>query len=166
MVQETCSLLSSSIQTWCFDVFVSFNGKDTRLSFTDHLFAALNRREINTFRDDRKLKRGKDIWTGLEKAIETSRIAVIVFSRNYASSSWCLNELAKIMECKQKLQQTVLPIFYDVNPSEVRSQKGSLAEVFAKHKECFEEDKVARWKAALTEAASLSGWDLQNVAHR
>uniref|UniRef100_A0A2N9II20 ADP-ribosyl cyclase/cyclic ADP-ribose hydrolase n=1 Tax=Fagus sylvatica TaxID=28930 RepID=A0A2N9II20_FAGSY len=117
------------------------------------------------FRDDRKLRRGKDIWTELEKAIETSRIAIIVFSTNYAASRWCLDELAKIMECERRLQQIVLPVFYDVDPSDVRNQKGSLEKAFAMHQERFREGKVARWRAALTKAASLSGWDLQNVAH-
>ncbi len=45
-------------------------------------------------------------------------------------------------------------------------QKGNIAEVFANNKERFGEEKVRRWRAALTEAANLSGWDLQNDAHR
>lgn len=167
MAEETYSpSSSSSTQTLCYDVFVSFNGEDTRTGFTDHLFAALYRSGIHSFRDDRKLERGKVIWIELEKAIEMSRIAVIVFSRNYAASSWCLDELAKIIECKWNLQQIVLPIFYDVDPSEVRAQKGSLEKAFAMHEKRYEKDKVARWRAALAEAANLSGWDLQNVAHR
>lgn len=167
MAEETYSpSSSSSTQTLCYDVFVSFNGVDTRTYFTDHLYAALYRSGMHSFRDDRKLERGKAIWIELEKAIEMSRIAVIVFSRNYAASSWCLDELAKIIECKRNLQQIVLPIFYYVDPSEVRAQKGCLEKAFAMHEERYGKDKVARWRAALAEAANLSGWDLQNVAHR
>jgi hypothetical protein len=166
-LQKTCSSSSSSTQTCTYEVFVSFSGKDTRSSFTDHLFAALEQSGIRTFRDDRELERGKVIWTELEKAIETSTIAVIVFSENYAASGWCLNELEKIMECERRLQQIVLPVFYHVDPSDVRNQKGSLEKAFAKHnKDRVGECKVARWRAALTKAASLSGWDLPNVAHR
>ena len=166
MAQETCCSSSSSNQTWSYEVFVSFYGKDTRLSFTDHLFAALDRSGIHNFRDNRDIERGEAIWTELEKAIESSRIAIIVFSRNYAASRWCLDELVKIMECKQSLQQMVLPVFYDVDPSDVRNQKGSLEIAFASHEKRFEKGKVARWRAALTEAANLSGVDLQNVEHR
>lgn len=168
MALTTCSSSFTSIPspTWGYEVFVSYNGDDTRTSFTDHLFAALKRHEIRAFRDDKKLERGKDIWTELEKAIETSRIAVIVFSINYAASSWCLDELAKIMECKRRLQQIVLPIFYNVKPSKLHALKGNLAQVFASHVERFGEDKVQRWRAALTEAANLAGWDLGNDAHR
>ena len=166
MAQKTCSSSSSSIQRWSWDVFVSFHGKDTRLSFTDQLFAALCRNRIRTFRDDREIERGEAIWTELEKAIVTSRIAVIVFSRNYAASSWCLKELEKIMECRRSLKQIVLPVFYDVDPSDVRNQKGSLEMTFTTHEERFGLDKVRRWRAALTEAANLCGEDLQNVANR
>ena len=157
---------SSSIQTWSWDVFVSFRGKDTRTNFTDHLFAALYRRGIHTFRDDKKLKRGKDIWTELEKAIKMSRIGVIVFSKNYAASRWCLKELAMIMECKQNLQQIVLPVFYKVDPSHLRNQNGSLKKMFATHEKRFGKHKVASWRAALIKATNLSGWDLQNIGYR
>ena len=166
MAQETCSSSSSSNQAWSYDVFVSFRGKDTGYKFTDHLFAALDRSGIHSFEDNRKLKRGKDIWTELEKAIQKSRIAVIVFSENYADSRWCLEELGKIMECKRNLQQIVLPVFYEVDPSHLRNQKGSLEKAFVSHEERFGVGKVDRWRAALTEAASLSGWDSQNPAHR
>ena len=145
---------------------MSFYGKDTRLSFTDHLFAALDRSGIDTFRDNRDIERGEAIWPELEKAIESSRIAIIVFSRNYAASRWCLDELVKIMECKQNLQQIVMPVFYDVDPSDVRNQKESLEIAFARHEERFERGKVASWRAALSGAANLSGEDLQNVANR
>jgi hypothetical protein len=65
---------------------------------------------------DDELPRGEEISTELIEAIESSRISIIVFSQNYASSTWCLNELVKILECK-KNGQTVLPVFYKVDPS-------------------------------------------------
>ncbi|CAL5353956.1 unnamed protein product [Camellia sinensis] len=111
-------------------------------------------------------KRGEDIGSALLEAIEESRISVIMFSENYAASSWCLDELVKIMESRKTFQQTVLPIFYDIVPSDVQEQNGSFAEAFAKHEERFKDGsdgKVKKWRAALTEAANLSGWDLKNV---
>ncbi|KAF8009609.1 hypothetical protein BT93_J0579 [Corymbia citriodora subsp. variegata] len=156
----------STSQRWTYDVFLSFRGADTRKNFTDHLYYALRDAGVNTFRDDNALPRGKEISSELVKAIQGSRISVIVFSRNYAQSRWCLEELLKIMECRQELGQVVLPVFYDVDPSDVRKHTGSLAEAFANHEERFkaEKDKVARWKAALTQAGNLSGWDLRNIA--
>ena len=140
-----------------FDVFLSFRDKDTRLGFIGHLYNALSRRGINTFIDD-NLQRGEEIFAKLVKIIESSRISIIVFSENYASSTWCLDELAKIIECK-KNDQLVRPVFYNVDPSEVRNQKGKFGEALSKHEEKLKDNKkVQRWREALHEAANISGW--------
>ncbi|XP_065617564.1 uncharacterized protein LOC112025216 [Quercus suber] len=104
-----------------YDVFVSFCGDDTYTSFTCHLFAALDRKKICACR-------GEFNRTELMEAIETSRMAIVVFSKSYATSDRCLDELAKIMECNRGLNQKVFPIFYGVSPSEVREQKGNFEE--------------------------------------
>nr|XP_023906331.1 toll/interleukin-1 receptor-like protein [Quercus suber] len=142
-----------------YDVFLNFRGVDTRYKFTDHLYHALVDRKIITFRDDKELEMGKPISPELLEAIDKSRIAVIVFSENYASSTWCLEELAKIVECGDRGILTVLPIFYHVEPTDVRHQKNTFAEAFAKHEKRFEENPkmVQKWRVALTNAADLSG---------
>ena len=153
----------SSLPKWKYDVFLSFRGEDTRNNFTDHLYAALDQKGIKTFRDDEGLERGKPISPELLNAIEKSKFAIIVLSRNYASSSWCLDELVKIVECKEKAGLTVLPVFYGVDPSDVRKQKGSFAKAFAKHEELIKnKEKLKSWRDALTQVADLSGWDTRN----
>ena len=144
-----------------YDVFLSFRGEDTRNGFTSDLNGILCQNGINTFMDD-KLRRGENISTELLEAIESSKISIIVFSKNYATSIWCLNELVKILECK-KNGQIVLPIFYKVDPSEVRSQSGKFGEALEKHEQFKDNiNKVQRWKAALNEAGNLSGWHYKN----
>ncbi|XP_021825472.1 TMV resistance protein N-like isoform X2 [Prunus avium] len=142
-----------------YDVFLSFRGEDTRTNFTDHLHEALVRKGIRTFIDG-ELVRGEEISPALVKAIEESRISLIVFSENYASSRWCLDELVKILQCKQSKQQIVLPFFFKVDPSDVRHQRSSYGDAFVHHERKFKDDKekVLKWRRALTEAANLSGW--------
>ncbi|KAL1351614.1 hypothetical protein HN51_015506 [Arachis hypogaea] len=146
---------------WTNHVFLSFRGDDTRKGFTDHLFASLERRGIKTFKDDHDLDKGGSISVGLFKAIEESMFALIILSPNYASSTWCLDELQKILHCRSNLGQAVFPIFYGVDPSDVRYQRETFGEAFRKHEERFREDKdkVKRWRDALREVASFSGWD-------
>ncbi|KAH9725094.1 ADP-ribosyl cyclase/cyclic ADP-ribose hydrolase [Citrus sinensis] len=129
----SCSSSSANINPQVkHDVFVSFRGEDTRDNFTSHLHADLCRKKIETF-VDYQLKRGGEISTSLLDAIEGSKISIIIFSERYASSRWCLDELVKILDCKKKYGQIVIPVFY--------------------------QEKFQRWRTALTEAANLSGFD-------
>ncbi|XP_030955011.1 TMV resistance protein N-like isoform X1 [Quercus lobata] len=149
---------SSSSHQWKYHVFLSFRGEDTRKSFTDHLHTALKQEGVITFRDKENLERGKPISLELLKAIEESLFAIVILSRNYASSTWCFDELVKIMECRKKIGLIVMPIFYDVDPSEVRKLMGRYAEAFIEHEKNFKKNinKVHTWKATLTEVANLA----------
>ncbi|KAM3741833.1 hypothetical protein ACB098_07G027200 [Castanea mollissima] len=152
---------SSMTSQWKYDVFLSFSGVDTRKKFTGHLFAALNRKGILTFIDN-KLERGKSISSELLKTIEGSRFAIIIFSKNYASSSWCLDELAAIVRCMKETGLTIFPIFYDVDPFDVRKQTGTFGQAFNTHEDKENIKKVETWRDALEEVANLSGWHLQD----
>ncbi|KAK9930174.1 hypothetical protein M0R45_027223 [Rubus argutus] len=158
---------SSKPKSWVYDVFLSFRGVDTREAFTDHLYAALNGAGVRTFRDSEGLRRGKEISASLMRAIEESRICLIVFSETYANSRWCLDELVHIMECSDTKGQMVLPIFYRVDPSHVRRQTATFAKAFQEHEARHDNDGndvdtniISRWRSALQKAANLSGWHL------
>ncbi|XP_030933582.1 TMV resistance protein N-like isoform X2 [Quercus lobata] len=169
MVTESSSSSSpsSSSTSGCnyeYDAFLSFRGAETRKTFTDHLYTALNKKSIYTFRDDEQLERGTSINEELSKAIKKSRFAIVILSNDYASSSWCLTELADIVECMEMKKLTVLPVFHYVDPSDVRNQTGTFAEAFAKHEERFKETiaDVEKWRVALTKVANAAGWDLRD----
>ncbi|KAI9084097.1 hypothetical protein K1719_033953 [Acacia pycnantha] len=156
-----CSSSSSgSTKRWKYHVFLSFRGEDTRTNFTDHLYAALISKGLKTFRDEEELERGQSIRPSLLQAIEESRSAIVVLSPSYASSTWCLDELQKIIHLKEESSLQVFPIFFRVDPSDVKKQKGSFAEEFKKHEERFTQDKmkVQRWRDALEKVATISGW--------
>lgn len=147
-----------------YDVFLSFRGEDTRDNFISHLHKELLGKKIETYTDD-KLEKGDEIPLELAKAIQQSKISIVIFSRNYAFSSWCLDELVHILECKERNEQFVIPVFYCINPSHVRKQEGSYATAFALLEQRFKHrmDKVRQWKNALTVAGNLCGWDSKVV---
>ncbi|CAL5378150.1 unnamed protein product [Camellia sinensis] len=163
---------SSSMLRFSYHVFLSFRGEDTRRAFTDHLYTALVHAGIHTFRDDDELERGEDIESNLKKAIQQSRISIIILSKDYASSKWCLNELVKILERKRTVNHIILPVFYHVEPSHVKNQTGSFAEAFQKHKKGFEAEtddrkqerlaKVETWREALRQVVDLPGMILED----
>ncbi|XP_058211991.1 disease resistance protein RPV1-like [Rhododendron vialii] len=166
---------SSSTPHCHYHVFLSFRSKDTRKTFTDHLYTALVRAGFRTFRDDDEIRRGENMMAELQKAIQESKISIVVLSKTYASSSWCLDELVMILRRrKTSVGTVVLPVFYDVDPSHVRKQMGTFKEAFNMHEDRIEAEtgesktewksKVEEWRGALREVADLAGMNLQSQA--
>ncbi|KAL6203201.1 hypothetical protein ACLB2K_026904 [Fragaria x ananassa] len=150
-----------SVSPWKYDVFLSFRGEDTRKGVVSHLYDELqNRSGVGTFMDDIQLEVGAPISPSLLKAIEESRFAIVVLSPNYASSEWCLDELTHIFRC-MKGKDRVLPLFYSVDPSDVRNQRGSFQAAFSIHEKKHKkyQEKVKEWRQALSRVGNLSGWN-------
>ncbi|XP_050146313.1 disease resistance protein RUN1-like [Malus sylvestris] len=148
---------------WKYDVFLSFRGEDTRRGFTDHLYKQLEARGIKTFRDEPEFESGTDINPELLRAIDQSMSAIIVLSTNFASSSWCLRELTHIVRC-MKEKKRIFPIFYGVDPSDVRHQRGRFGEAFAEHEVNYREH-VNEWRRSLKRVADLAGWDSRDCRY-
>ncbi|XP_065852945.1 disease resistance protein RPV1-like isoform X2 [Euphorbia lathyris] len=147
-----------------YHVFLSFRDDDTGKNFSDHLYAALEQTGIHTYRgDDGGFERGDNVNEELEKAMLESKLCIVVFSKGYASSVGCLDELVKVMELRRNRGLVVVPVFYDADPGIVWEQSGSYAEAFARHEEAFKEEmfKVEKWRKMLREITDLSGMDLQ-----
>lgn len=147
---------------------MSFRGPDTRAGFTDFLYVSLIDAGIHAYRDDEELRVGKEIGPELLRAIKQSRISIPIFSKRYASSKWCLEELVQMVECNKTMGQKIMPIFYDVEPSEVRHQTGGYEQAFIEHesKEGYSGGSINQWKATLSEVGALKGWDLQSMPNR
>lgn len=143
-----------------YDVFLSFRGFDTRKIFVGHLYDALQRKALATFIDTERLGKG-DVLGVLLKAIDASKLSVVVLSENFAYSKWCLLELEKILECMETKNHIVVPIFYQVDPADVRYVRGSFSKAFEEleHKSRGTVEERKRWKSALTRAGYINGWD-------
>ncbi|CAI9304506.1 unnamed protein product [Lactuca saligna] len=139
-----------------YNVFLSFRGEDNRNAFTDHLYDALIRAGIVTFRDNEEIRRGEELQLEIERAIKGSRASVVVFSEKYATSTWCLDELALILQQRRECNHFVLPVFYHVDPSDVRKQTGTFA-IKVKASSRWTDENVSLWKKALKEVPDLAG---------
>ncbi|KAH0910172.1 hypothetical protein HID58_033493 [Brassica napus] len=117
----------------------------------------LDRKLITAFKDN-EIERSRSLDPELRQAIKDSRIAVVIFSANYASSSWCLNELLEIVRCKEECAQMVIPVFYGLDPSHVRKQTGDFGKIFEKTCQNKTEDEIILWREALTDVANILGY--------
>ncbi|XP_015887234.1 disease resistance protein LAZ5-like [Ziziphus jujuba] len=161
---SSSSFSSNSIKS-THDVYLSFRGEDTRNGFTSHLYSALIRKGILAFMDVKLQEMvGEDIASTLFKAVEESESYIVVLSENYASSIWCLDELVKIVECTKGWEKIIFPIFYHVDPSDVRKQRGCIEKAFAIYETRFRDDiqKVQRWREALKRLTDRSGWHIDH----
>ncbi|PWA37988.1 toll/interleukin-1 receptor (TIR) domain-containing protein [Artemisia annua] len=154
-----------------FAVLKKGASKDTRLNFTDYLYEALVSENISTFLDEQEVETGEELKPELTRAIKGSRASIIVLSKNYASSTWCLDELVLILEQQKVSKQIVVPIFYHVEPTHVRKQEKSFGEALFKHGQRMEAEKdkekkrqaarkLESWTEALKEVADLKGKDV------
>ncbi|KOM28221.1 hypothetical protein LR48_Vigan511s004400 [Vigna angularis] len=137
-----------------WDVFLSFRGTDTRGTITKGLYKSLQARGIRVFLDDEGLERGEAVANGLMEGIDDSAAFIVIISENYASSHWCLEELAKICDTGRLL----LPVFYRVDPSQVRHVSGPFGSGFESHEKRFEKNTVSKWKEALKKVGGVAGW--------
>ncbi|KAL1203511.1 Disease resistance protein TAO1 [Cardamine amara subsp. amara] len=151
----------SSSRSWKYDVFPSFHGADVRIAFLSHVLKEFKGKGIDIFIDN-DIERSKTIGPELIEAIRGSRITIVLLSENYASSTWCLNELAEIMNCRRELGQTVVVIFYKVNPSDVKKQTGKFGKVFLKTCDGKKEENMKIWREALAQVATIAGYHSSN----
>ncbi|KAJ9707270.1 hypothetical protein PVL29_002312 [Vitis rotundifolia] len=117
---------------------------------------------------DYQLRRGELITPAHVTAIEGSRHSIIVLSENYASSKWCLDELVKMLQSQNTKERRAVPVFHNVNPSDVGNQRGSFGKALADHEEKLKVDhekklkydmeRVQGWRKALTQVGKISGF--------
>ena len=105
-------------------------------------------RRISAINDD-MLASGDVLATELVHGIRESRIAIVVLSNNYASSSWCLDELVEIIKCSDEIGQEVIPVYYGVEPAHIRTQILDLGKA-SKKGYTVDNYKQQKWVEALT----------------
>ncbi|CAN6847185.1 unnamed protein product [Brassica oleracea] len=156
-------MASSSSRTWRYRIFASFHGAYVRKTFLSHLRKQFNYNGITMF-DDQGIEKSQTISPALTRAIMESKISIVVLSKKYASSSWCLDELLQILKCKEDAGQIVMTIFHGVDPSDVRKQTGEFGIAFNETCQGKTEEKVQKWSKALNEVGNIAGehflnWD-------
>ncbi|KAF7848702.1 hypothetical protein BT93_L1723 [Corymbia citriodora subsp. variegata] len=147
-----------------YEVFLSFRGEDTRKTFVEHLYGKLKESGIVVFKDDPDLRAGEEIKLELKKVIKGSKISIAIFSKDYASSKSCLMEAEEMWKCRISDKQTIIPIFYDISPSDVKNQEGGFGASFEKHKRNRVDSKIIeRWTEVLQNIGGLSGYVRENI---
>jgi hypothetical protein len=145
-----------------YDVFINHRGPDVRKTLASHLYHRFLAHGLRVFLDTEELQKGDKISGQIERAIRTASVHVGIFSSGYAESSWCLKELVLMLESRS----SIIPVFYNVRPSELRCTEGgdgvyaqALDEHTKKGRYCV--DAIEKWRNALSQAAMISGYEFE-----
>jgi len=154
--------------SYVYDVFLNHRGPDVKKTLASHIHLRLKEHGIKVFLDQKESQQGEDITEQIKEAIRTASVHVAIFSPKYAESSWCLKELVLMLESSS----TVIPVFYNVKPSDLRWARGgdgvyarSLGELEKKRKHDsqprYDSNTIGKWRDALSAVADISGFELE-----
>eukprot|EP01018_Ginkgo_biloba_P036900 Gb_03103 [translate_table: standard] len=146
-----------------FDVFINHRGKDVKDTLASHIYDLLQFHGVRAFLDREELRTGEEFPHAITEAIQSSSLYIAIFSPHYAESSWCLRELALMLKTPNA---TIIPVFYNVKPEELRWAKGAFAKAFDKHYRRYSQEMVDEWRAALQEVSNISGLSLSDFKGR
>ncbi|XP_031486913.1 disease resistance protein L6-like [Nymphaea colorata] len=114
--------------------------------------------------DDEEIEVGEKFGERLFKAIDESRYHVVILSKGYVDSKWCLKELAAMvvhmMESTSRPSQhkkEIIPVFYYVEPSDVRHQRGPFEQSFKDHEVLYNPTDVEEWRQAMNKIGERQG---------
>ncbi|KAK3031406.1 hypothetical protein RJ639_037404 [Escallonia herrerae] len=142
-----------------YDVLLSYESEDNRENFIELLDGELRSSKFIPFKAENNGVDGEEDGTSelMDAAISRSRSSIIVFSRNYAYSPRCLDQLLKMFEYSTETKRLVIvPVFYQVSKDQIKMQAERLAALLpGMYKKQFEWEKVERWKEAIKGVAQL-----------
>ncbi|XP_048133571.1 disease resistance protein L6-like [Rhodamnia argentea] len=167
-------LLDDPESTWLshriptYDVFLSYRGVDTRYSIVEILYKNLLRNKVLVYRDDGIRSHGEGIPRELLAALDDSHIYIPFLSKNFASSTWCLYELVRMVGCKKSDgKRRILPIFYDVEKADVKLESNLYRDALNDHRSLYGDDaeewgrKLKEWEEALRYVGDMDGYNLK-----
>lgn len=140
-----------------YDVFINYHkNEDSANRFVDNLYEVLKSCGVRAFVNSGEEK-GALLDDMTKHVISNATLCLAIFSKEYAQSPKCLSELYEMVQNGKK----VIPLFFDIEPSDARWIKRSYAEAFQRHGELKKfENEMVKWKDALHAASLIIGWEL------
>jgi hypothetical protein len=140
-----------------YDVFLNYRGPDVQHTFVVHLYDALCAAGFHPFLDAKSLIMGAPFNKSMKEALSGAGVHVTIFSKGYAESRYCLDELHDMLESGK----LILPVFYGVEVAHLsRPYDGPFAAGLRQHKKRGRHQDVERWETALAKVADLQGFRL------
>ncbi|XP_057847004.1 disease resistance protein RPV1-like [Cryptomeria japonica] len=143
-----------------YDIFINHRGPNAKKTLATDLYKTLNGMGLRVFLDSQELELGDFLPTEIEEVMRTASLHIAILSPRYAQSPWCLAELSFML----KTRTPIVPIFYHIEPADVRHAKGVYAEAFSEYqkKGRYTSEKLQEWKNALNNVSYNVGGIIHN----
>lgn len=115
-------------QTW--DVFISHASED-KDAVARPLRDALALLGVTVWLDEAQIKIGHSLRRKIDDGIRSSRFGVVVLSKNFFRKGWTNHELDGLVTRTVAGEQSLLPIWHDLDGDQVRAFSPSLADKVA-----------------------------------
>jgi hypothetical protein len=140
-----------------YDVFIN-HGMSFEMSFVEQLCCDLYR--FGGFRTFFNTMKIFPTFEENDKARKGALVHVAIFSKGYAESYDCLDELCEML----KSEQQIIPVFYDVKSIDLqRIEDGPYKEAFINHQKRGRAEKIPIWKEALRKVVDYKGFEFDKV---
>ncbi|XP_057867119.2 TMV resistance protein N isoform X2 [Cryptomeria japonica] len=159
-IVSTSATSSMSGKKVPYDVFINHRGPDVKHTLAATLYHTLSVMGLRVFLDSQELQLGEYLPKEIEEAMHSASLHIAILSKTYAQSPWCLAELSYML----KTGTQIIPIFYHLQPGQVRHGKGMYADAFSQHikKGRYSSEKIQEWKKAVEDVCSIVGEIIDN----
>jgi hypothetical protein len=113
-----------------FDAFISHASED-KIPFVRDLAYSLKRRGYEIWYDDFSLKVGDSLRKAIDHGLSTSRFGIVILSSNFFRKGWANYELGGIVALDVGSGGTILPVWLNVDKSDVLSYSPLLSNIKA-----------------------------------
>ncbi|KAL1218845.1 Disease resistance protein RPP2A [Cardamine amara subsp. amara] len=159
-VNPFCSLAVTSYvarvisrETECILVFSCNDNLDVdETSFIEAISKELLQREVTPLTYNLLGREKLD-----EKILYRSRVGIMILSNSYVCSRQSLDHLVAIMDHWKTTDLVIIPIYFKVTLSDICGLKGRFEAAFLQLQRSLQEDRIQKWKAAVTEIVSIGG---------
>ncbi|MFD8632365.1 DUF1883 domain-containing protein [Streptomyces sp. NPDC059533] len=127
-------------QTW--DVFISHASED-KSTVARPLREALTERGVTVWLDEAQLRIGHSLRRKIDEGIRASRFGIVVLSKSFFAKGWTNHELDGLVTRNVAGEQSLLPIWHDLNGEDVRRYSPSLADKVAMSTDAYSIEEIA-----------------------
>ena len=127
-----------------YDVFVSHATKD-KTKYVDKLVEALKKENLTVFYDSDCISWGDHISQKVDEGLRSSKLAVVVISKNYFGRPWTEYEL-KTLLARQNSEgrKIIMPILHGISKKQLVKNYPELNDILFKHSKSCSCEEMAK----------------------